>query len=394
MANPKHVKILKKGVEGWNQWREENPDIAPDLSRADLSKSYLRGAKFMRANLYGAYLVETILDVANLNGADLNRADLRRAKLIGAKLIGAKLIGANLGEADLSRADLSRAYLSRVNLCGTDMRGANLDGARLIEADLGGANLSGANLQFTSFATCNMGIEKADFTDSKMWSTVFVNVDLRRAKGLKAVKHLGPSAISIDTIQCSQGKIPDVFLRGAGVSDDFIAFIRAMGGAIQFYSCFISYSSKDQIFAERLYADLQARGVRCWFAPHDVQGGKKLHEQIDDAIRVHERLLLILSPESIHSEWVKTEIAKARKREVLEKRRMLFPVLLKISYKELQEWECFDADTGKDSAREIREYYIPDFSQWERPDKFKEEFEKLVRDLKKAEAACAHAESI
>ena len=30
--------------------------------------------------------------------------------------------------------------------------------------------------------------------------------------------------------------------------------------------------------------------------------------------------------------------------------------------------------------------YIPDFSQWERPEKFKEEFETLVRDLKKAEA--------
>jgi len=55
----------------------------------------------------------------------------------------------------------------------------------------------------------------------------------------------------------------------------------------------------------------------------------------------------------------------------------------------LQEWECFDAGTGKDSAREIREYYTPDFSQWEQPEKFKEEFEKLVRDLKKAEAAAA-----
>jgi hypothetical protein len=28
----------------------------------------------------------------------------------------------------------------------------------------------------------------------------------------------------------------------------------------------------------------------------------------------------------------------------------------------LRDWECFDADTGKDSAREIREYFIPDFS--------------------------------
>src|SRR3978361_1802399 len=53
----------------------------------------------------------------------------------------------------------------------------------------------------------------------------------------------------------------------------------------------------------------QALGVRCWFAPHDVQGGKKLHEQIDEAIQVHDRLLLLLSEASMNSEWVKTEMA-------------------------------------------------------------------------------------
>jgi hypothetical protein len=47
--------------------------------------------------------------------------------------------------------------------------------------------------------------------------------------------------------------------------------------------------------------------VRCWFAPHDIQSGKKLHEQIDEAIRLHDKLLLILSPHSMQSEWVKTE---------------------------------------------------------------------------------------
>jgi hypothetical protein len=56
---------------------------------------------------------------------------------------------------------------------------------------------------------------------------------------------------------------------------------------MEFYSCFISYSTKDQEFAKRLHADLQVSGVRCWFARHDIQSGKKLHEQIDHAIRVH-----------------------------------------------------------------------------------------------------------
>jgi hypothetical protein len=151
--------------------------------------------------------------------------------------------------------------------------------------------------------------------------------------------------------------------------------------AIQFYSCFISYSTKDQEFADRLYADLQNKGVRCWFAPHDIQGGKKIHEQIDEAIRVYDRLLLILSEHSMASEWVGTEIAKARKPELREQRRMLFPVRL-VAFETLRDWECFDADVGKDSAREVREYYAPDFSNWKDHDSYQKEFNRLLRDLK------------
>ncbi len=92
-----------------------------------------------------------------------------------------------------------------------------------------------------------------------------------------------------------------------------------VGRPIEFYSCFISYSTKDQEFADRLYADLQAKGVRCWFAPHDIRGGRKIHEQIDEAIRLHDKLLLILSEDSMASDWVQSEIAKARKREAQEK---------------------------------------------------------------------------
>ena len=55
-----------------------------------------------------------------------------------------------------------------------------------------------------------------------------------------------------------------------------------------------------------------AADVRCWFAPHDIQGGRKIHEQIGEAIRVYDRLLLILSEHSMNSEWVKTEIAHAQ----------------------------------------------------------------------------------
>jgi hypothetical protein len=134
-------------------------------------------------------------------------------------------------------------------------------------------------------------------------------------------------------------------------------------------------SNKHQEFADRLYADLQNKGVRCWFAPHDIQAGKKIHEQIDEAIRVYDRLLLILSDHSMKSEWVKTEIAHARQKELNENRRVLFPLGV-VPFDAIKALKNFDADTGKDSAREIREYFIPDFSNWKDHDSYSKAFER------------------
>jgi hypothetical protein len=154
---------------------------------------------------------------------------------------------------------------------------------------------------------------------------------------------------------------------------------------IQFYSCFISYSTKNEDFAKRLHGKMRDEGLRVWFAPEDVRGGKKLHEQIDQAIRVYDKLLLILSSESMNSEWVRTEIRKARQAEREENRRKLFPIRL-VDFETIRDWECFDADAGKDLGVEIREYFIPDFSNWKDHDSFEAGFSHLLRDLKAEEA--------
>jgi hypothetical protein len=134
------------------------------------------------------------------------------------------------------------------------------------------------------------------------------------------------------------------------------------------------------VFADRLHADLQAKGVRCWFAPHDIRAGEKIHEQIDRAIHLQDRLLLILSPASMASEWVKAEIFKGREREIKENRRVLFPIRL-CSFETLRDWKLFDSDSGKDLAREIREYFIPDFSDWKNHDAYRIAFDRLLKDL-------------
>jgi len=61
---------------------------------------------------------------------------------------------------------------------------------------------------------------------------------------------------------------------------------------------------------------------------------------------------------------------------------MLFQITI-ARFEEVQKWKLKDADRGRDSAREIREYYIPDFSSWERDAAgYQREFEKLVAALK------------
>jgi hypothetical protein len=149
-------------------------------------------------------------------------------------------------------------------------------------------------------------------------------------------------------------------------------------------SCFISYSTKDQQFASLLHNDLQRNGIECWFAPHDAKGGRKLHEQIEEAISEYDCLLLVLSANSMDSEWVKSEIAIARNKELIEGRQVLFPISL-VDYSSIRCWKCFDADIGKDSAKEIREYFILDFTDWENPTSYKKAVDKLVEDLRAME---------
>jgi uncharacterized protein YjbI with pentapeptide repeats len=363
MANQAHLARLKEGVGSWNEWRQNNPGVEIDLSGADLG-----GADVVAVNFSGANLCAVHLNSAHLHHANLTNARLSTAILCGADLSAANLDGATLTGANLSAVDLNNANIRHVRLPHALLSYAKLQRADFAYADFTYANLSHADLSHASLTRAILG------------GTIFGNTNLCAITGLDSCEHVGFSMIDQITLAKS-GALPLPFLRGCGLPESLITYLPSLfNDAIQFYSCFISYSTKDQEFAERLHADLQNKGVRCWFAPHHIKGGKKLHQQIDEAIRVYDRLLLILSENSMTSEWVKTEIANARQRELNEKRQMLFPISL-APFESVRQWKAFDADTGKDSAREIREYFIPDFSNWKDHDSYKVAFDRLLRDL-------------
>jgi TIR domain/Pentapeptide repeats (8 copies) len=340
MANEEHLKILKQGVEVWNKWRKDNPEIKPDLSEAPLSNANLHDVDF---------------SVVNLRGADLDGAQLKFAKFGGANLARARLRGALLG--------------------GVDFFNTNLENA----------DLSGADINFCTFWWTNL--KNTDFVGARMALNRFSEVDLGIAVNLSFTRHFDRSFIDISTLYKSGGNIPSDFLRESGIPDDFITFIPSHFGiqeAIQFYSCFISYSTRDEEFARRLYSRMRDEKLRVWFAPEDMKGGILLQEQIEQAIQLHDRLLVVLSDESMASEWVKREIRNARRAEKKEGRRKLFPIRL-VDYKAIEEWKGFDGDGGEDLAFELGKFYVPDFSNWKDHDTFEREFAKLVRDLRAEE---------
>ena len=268
MANPEHLAILKQGVEAWNKWREENPEVRwPDLYGAYLHGEDFSGINFNQVNLNHTNLEGVVLSKANLTFAQLKSANLTYAELIEADLSGATI------EARLINANLTRANLKEVSL-----HGSNLGGAQLVEANLAHSGLGSIDLRHACLDRANLScsalvfacmddteLNETNFRDVTVGATLFGNVNLSTAKGLETVRHDGPSTMGIDTIVRSGGNIPESFLRGCGVPETFITYARSLvGKPINFYSCFISHSSKDKRFCERLYAYLQANGVRVW----------------------------------------------------------------------------------------------------------------------------------
>ena len=138
-----------------------------------------------------------------------------------------------------------------------------------------------------------------------------------------------------------------------------------------YYSCFISYSTKDEDFAVKLYADLKAAGVACWFAPEDMKIGDKIRDTLHEAVWSRRKLLLILSEHSVHSDWVEEEAEAAIAKERETGTWMLFPIRLDDAVMDLKVgWAAYIKNSR----------HIGDFRQQE---EYAQQLKRLLRDLEK-----------
>ena len=361
MADQNQLKLLQQGAKAWNNWRKDNRKVEIDLREALLTDLNLYQVNLSEANLNGAFLMRSSFRGANLNGADFRKTDFSRA--------------------DFSEADLSEANLSEADLSITKFNGANLSGANLNRAYLGSTEFNGTNLR------------KANFSGAIMLKTILSTVDLSDAIDLASVNHMAESTLGTDTLSLSKGKLPEIFLRGCGLSDweieaaklynpnltnqdmDEILYrvhdIRAHQ-PVQVSRLFVSYSHADSDFVDRLEKSLDEKGIRFWRDTHHATAGK-LEKQIDRAIRHNPTVLVILSKNPIESDWVEHEVRLARKLEKETKRDVLCPVALDSSWK-TSPW-------SESIMEQVMKYNILDFSAWSDDEKFEKMFVRLIDGL-------------
>lgn len=406
MANENHLKTLIQGTEAWNALRTEtDPDTWLDLSAAELPGVDIRGADLSRTDLRDANLAG-----ARLARAQLIAADLRGANLQGANLELAQMDWADLRGANLRRANLAYIWETHVNLSGVDLREASLARARLQHSDMSHTNLSGANLTLVDLRditldhACLNGANLLDatlrrirfagtqFLEARVGHTAFIDVDLREALNLDKCRHTHPSSVDHRTIATS-GALPVAFLRGCGLSDWEIetASLYKVSLSTQEFSdiglriidlrenrhlqrhnVFISYSRADSHFVDVLEGRLDDEGIRFWRDVHDALAGR-LDRNVEHGMRSNPIVVIVLSRDSVRSDWVEHEVSLATRLSKELSRDVLCPIALDESWK--------TCDWNGPVRTQLMKYNILDFSQWEIPQEFDRLFRRLVKGL-------------
>lgn len=346
------------GIAKWNKWRQENMGLHRHGPMVDPLPS-LRDLKFNDINLDGA-----MLDFVDFSYSRINRSSFRFTRLFSTSFLDC-----NLENADLHGADLRKANLTNCNLSNADLRETKLNGSNLSNAHLAGAN----------------------FTDAHFGGTRLCNLDLSIVHGLDRVQHSGPSSLGVDTIQNSRGQIPHSFLKGCGFSawqilnsqlsnpalraSQFVELMYDMAeernrGPLIMGGVFISYSHADSAVVDQLESSFEIHEVPVWRDIKSSVAGP-LQRQIDDAIWTRNAVVLVLSNNSIASDWVMHEVATARRIEKESKRDILCPIAIDSAWTKKKhdlKWE------------HLMDKNILDFSGWQ-TFTYRRQFERLLKGL-------------
>jgi len=91
---------------------------------------------------------------------------------------------------------------------------------------------------------------------------------------------------------------------------------------------FISYSHANKEFVDRLGSELAFRRRHVWVDRWELKVGDSLLERVQEALSDASALLIVLSRDSVSSQWCRKELSAGLLRELEEKRVVVLPVLI------------------------------------------------------------------
>ena len=337
-------------------------------------RAKMRRSRWRKINLTNSSFQEADLESATITGLTVG-VDLYKANCQGATFDGLTFEDSCLVKADFRRAQIFGQDFSGALISFIDLKGTNLALAKGL-ADAKYAPLPPEHSHLLRRADAPALLDETTVGETLRW---FQQIATVRTDNAEAYESFRSIVAPID-------ETADFFQRN-GVDPVWVRTFRqeaAHASESPASSVFISYSFEDTEFAHALNDRLRKGGIATWIASLDIEGGSTIIEQIRSNISKHDRVLLIVSPKSIESRWVTTEVREAVRLEIETGKKIIYPIRL-AGMKQISEWRLFDADLGIAVAQRVREFFIPDFSEWRNAQKLDAMAQALILTLCKTE---------
>jgi len=348
----KHIDILKKGVDVWNQWRLDNPELKPYLSFVTLLTMELKGINFKDAHFRntnfikidltgadfrGATLKNTIFTNTVINNADLRGTDFRFSEFKNIKIKKTQLNNAHFfkisGLPDIIEKGLTNGFFSQarlienikngfLNLQGVYLRNASLCNSNLqhvdfSESDLVWTNFSGSDLSCANFQ--NADLRKTTFNETNLCGTLFNNTDFRGSKitnsNLSCASltnsNLSGSDLSfsnLEKVDLSKAILANTILKNG--SFKYTNFNKANLGHSKLAEA-IFVSSNSTIFFQTNFKE--AIGIPTWLKMMIVKGNSSQKFYLNDPDRNEEKTHKQFFPDKIIIIYTQEDYQMAKK---------------------------------------------------------------------------------
>jgi hypothetical protein len=92
---------------------------------------------------------------------------------------------------------------------------------------------------------------------------------------------------------------------------------------------FLSHNAADKPFVRRVARDLESQGVDVWLDEWSIRPGESISSKIEEALQEYDLFLIVLTPSSVQSEWVKEELRVAYRLRIGKSRQKIIPILRK-----------------------------------------------------------------